>query len=43
MYRGGLPFGLILLENLSLGVVSNGMGIDEPADVESLRPEMGHG
>lgn len=41
-YQGSLPFRLILLENLSLGMVSNSMRVNEPADVKSLRPELGH-
>lgn len=33
----------MLLKDLALGVVANGAGLDEAAQVELLRPEHGHG
>lgn len=37
-----LPFRLELLENLPLGVVADNTGVDEPAEVEDLGPELRH-
>lgn len=33
----------MLLKDLALGVVANGAGLDEAAQVELLGPEHGHG
>lgn len=37
-----LTFRLILLEDLALRVVANHAGIDKPAEIQPLRPEMRH-
>lgn len=37
-----LPLGLVFLKDLALGVVANGAGLDEAAQVELLGPEHGH-
>lgn len=37
-----VPFGLILLEHLPLGVVPDDTGVDEPAEIQSLRSELRH-
>lgn len=37
-----LPLRLVLLKDLSLGVVANGASLDEAAQVELLGPEHGH-
>lgn len=43
MYGDSLPIRLILLEDLPLGMVSNGERVNEPTDVKSLRSKLGHG
>lgn len=37
-----LPLGFVFLKDLALGVVANGAGLDEAAQVELLGPEHGH-
>lgn len=39
---GTVPFCLVLLKDLSLGVVSENSDIDEAAQVELLGPELSH-
>lgn len=39
---GTLPFCLVLLKDLPLGVVSKDSDIDEAAQVELLGPELSH-
>ncbi len=39
----GVPLGLMLLEYLPLGVVSDVLNIDEAAQIEPFGPELCHG
>lgn len=41
--RSTVPFGLVLLESLPLGVVANHSDVDVTAEVQLLRPEERHG
>lgn len=37
-----VPLGLIVLEHLSFRMISNDFGINEAAQIELLRSELGH-
>jgi hypothetical protein len=41
--EGGLPLGLVLLEDLALGVVAHVHDVDEAAQIELFGSELGHG
>lgn len=38
-----VPFNLVLLKDLALGVVANGSGLDEAAQIELFCPKHRHG
>lgn len=41
--EGGVPLGLVLLEDLALGVVAHVHDVDEAAQIELFGSELGHG
>jgi len=41
--RRCVPLGLVLLEDLALGVVADVHDVDETAQIEPLGSELGHG